>query len=91
MWQRLIDHYEDPVASVTEIMETLDSLTSVEPEDYRKLTTFADTVESCYTQLAVIKNVDCITLLYVDKLSLSVAPSRSERILARKTSNLSRK
>ena len=78
MWQRLVDHYENAAAAVKEVMKTLQELKPVRPEDYRYLTEFVDIVESCYTQLATINHLDCISILDVDNLSRLLPVSAKE-------------
>ena len=68
MWIRLYEHYEDAAASVSAIMKTLQEMKGVKAEDYRGLTSFVKTVESCYTQLATINRLNYVSIREVDNL-----------------------
>ena len=78
MWQRLVDHYEDATASVNEVLKILQNLRPVRQEDYKYFTDFSNQVEACYTQLATINHLECITIRDVDNLCTLLPTSLKE-------------
>ena len=68
MWGRLCSYYDDTAISVRDALDRLQNLKPVKEEDYKGLTQFVDQVESSFTQLATLNQINCLTMRDVDQL-----------------------
>ena len=66
MWQKLESHYEDVGASVQVALGDLHKLKEISEDDYRGLVELVDDVESAYSQLEELGNLDILTMRDVD-------------------------
>jgi len=66
MWRKLEPHYEDASASVQAALEELHRLKPVSEEDYKGLVEFVDAVESSYSQLEELNQLNTLTMRDVD-------------------------
>ncbi|CAB3993010.1 Hypothetical predicted protein [Paramuricea clavata] len=66
MWQKLESFYEDVRASVQAALEDLHKIKAVPTNDYKGLVELVDELESAYSQLEELGNLDILTLRDVD-------------------------
>ena len=66
MWQKLESFYEDVGASVQAALEDLHKIKAVPTDDYKGLVELVDEVESAYSQLEELGNLNILTLRDVD-------------------------
>ena len=66
MWKKLEDYYDDTGATVQAALEDLHKLKPVSESDYRGLVEFVDAVESSYSQLEELNQLNTLTMRDVD-------------------------
>ena len=66
MWKKLEDYYDDTSATVQAALEDLHKLKPVSETDYRGLVEFVDVVESSYSQLEELNQLNTLTMRDVD-------------------------
>ena len=66
MWKKLEDYYDDTSATVQAALEDLHKLKPVSETDYRGLVEFVDVVESSYSQLEELDQLNTLTMRDVD-------------------------
>ena len=66
MWKTLEDYYDDASATVQAALEDLHRLKPVTESDYRGLVEFVDVVESSYSQLEELNQLNTLTMRDVD-------------------------
>ena len=66
MWKKLEDYYDDTSATVQAALEDLHRLKPVSESDYRGLVEFVDVVESSYSQLEELNQLNTLTMRDVD-------------------------
>ena len=66
MWNKLEDYYDDTSATVQAALEDLHRLKLVSETDYKGLVEFVDVVESPYSQLEELNQLNTLTMRYVD-------------------------
>ena len=66
MWRKLEDYYNDTSATVQAALEDLHRLKPVSETDYRGLVEFVDVVESSYSQLEELNQLNTLTMRDVD-------------------------
>ena len=66
MWKKLKDYYDDTSATVQAALEDLNRLKPVSETDYRGLVEFVDVVESSYSQLEELNQLNTLTMRDVD-------------------------
>ena len=66
MWKKLEDYYDDTSATVQAALEDLHRLKPVSETDYKGLVEFVDVVESPYSQLEELNQLNTLTMRYVD-------------------------
>ncbi len=69
MWNKLESYYEDVRASVQVALDDLHKLKPVAEEDFRGLVDLADEVESAYSQLSELGNLNILTMRDVDQIT----------------------
>ncbi|CAB4007150.1 Hypothetical predicted protein [Paramuricea clavata] len=69
MWQKLESFYEDVGASVQAALEDLHKIKAVPTDDYKGLVELVDEVESAYSQLEELGNLNVLTLRDVDLIT----------------------
>ncbi|XP_068737311.1 uncharacterized protein [Montipora capricornis] len=67
MWKKLEDYYDDTSATVQAALEDLHRLKPVSETDYRGLVEFVDVVESSYSQLEELNQLNTLTMRDVDR------------------------
>ncbi|KAL9975807.1 hypothetical protein ACROYT_G013012 [Oculina patagonica] len=66
MWKKLEDYYDDTSATIQAALEDLHKLKPVSETDYRGLVEFVDVVESSYSQLEELNQLNTLTMRDVD-------------------------
>ena len=66
VWKKLEDYYDDTSATVQGALEDLHRLKPVPETDYRGLVEFVDAVESSYSQLEELNQLNTLTMRDVD-------------------------
>ena len=66
MWKKLGDYYDDTSATVQAALEDLHKLKPVSETDYRGLVEFIDVVESSYSQLEELNQLNTLTMRDID-------------------------
>ena len=66
MWKKLEDYYDDTSATVQAALEDLHKLKPVSETDYKGLVEFVDVVESSYSQLEELDQLNTLTMRDVD-------------------------
>ena len=66
MWKKLEDYYDDTSATVQAALEDLHRLKAVSESDYRDLVEFVDVLESSYSQLEELNQLNALTMRDVD-------------------------
>ena len=74
MWERLVQYYDDSASTVRATIKRLQKLKTVKEEDYAGLTHFINEVESAYSMLTTLNQVQCLTLIQVDELAELLPP-----------------
>ena len=69
MWQKLESYYEDVGASVQAALDDLRKLKPVASEDFKGLVELVDVVESAYSQLSELGNLNVLTMRDVDRIT----------------------
>lgn len=69
MWQKLESYYEDVGASVQAALDDLHKLKPVASEDFKGLVELVDVVESAYSQLSELGNLNILTMRDVDRVT----------------------
>ena len=69
MWQKLESYYEDVGASVQAALDDLHILKPVAGDDFRGLVELVDVVESAYSQLSELENLNILTMRDVDRIT----------------------
>ena len=69
MWKRLENYYEDGGASVQAALEDLHKLKAVSEDDYKGLVKLIDEIESAYSQLEELNQLNILTMRDVDMIS----------------------
>ena len=69
MWKRLENYYEDVGASVQAALEDLHKLKAVSEDDYRGLVELTDEIESAFSQLEELNQLNILTMRDVDMIS----------------------
>ena len=69
MWQKLESYYEDVGASVQAALDDLHKLKPVASEDFKGLVELVDVVESAYSQLSELGNLNILTMRDVDQIT----------------------
>jgi hypothetical protein len=69
MWSKLESYYEDVGASVQAALDDLHKLKPVAEEDFRGLVDLVDEVESAYSQLNELGNLNILTMRDVDQIT----------------------
>ncbi|CAB4032908.1 Hypothetical predicted protein, partial [Paramuricea clavata] len=69
MWEKLECHYGDTTASVQAALEDLQRLKPVKEEDYKALVELVNEVESAYSQLEELNQLNTLTMRDVDNLT----------------------
>ena len=69
MWQKLESYYEDVCASVQAALDDLHILRPVAGDDFRGLVELVDVVESAYSQLSELGNLNILTIRDVDRIT----------------------
>ena len=62
MWRRLENYYEDVEASVQAALEDLHKLKAVSEDDYKGLVELIDEIESAYSQLEELNQLNILTM-----------------------------
>ena len=68
MWERLCDYYDDIGASVQCALDGLAKLKPVREEDFKGLVGFVDAVESAYSQLEELGQLEALSMKDIDKI-----------------------
>lgn len=66
MWKKLEDYYDDTSTTVQAALEDLHKLKPVSETDYRGLVEFVDVVESSYSQLEELNQLNTLTMRDID-------------------------
>lgn len=69
MWKRLCDFYDDVSACVQSALDGLFKLKPVRDDDYRGLVHLVDSVESAYSQLEELTQVDVLSMRDIDRIA----------------------
>ena len=69
MWKRLENYYEDVGASVQAALEDLHKLKAVSEDDCNGLAELIDEIESAYSQLEKLNQLNILTMRDVDMIS----------------------
>lgn len=69
MWQKLESYYEDVGASVQAALDDLHVLKPVASDDSKGLAELVDAVESAYSQLSELGNVNILTMRDLDRIT----------------------
>lgn len=88
MWAGLDKIYSDMSMSVQAACEDLRKLKVVREDDLRGLIVFINEVESCYSQLGEVRQLDSITLHQIDSMA-DLLPSQERKEWMKVYSNLS--
>ena len=69
MWKRLENYYEGVEASVQTALEDLHKLKAVSEDDYKGLVELIDEIESAYSQLEELNQLNILTMRDIDMIS----------------------